>query len=672
MTVFYLLCALLADDRGLYFGSPGGTVTVADVKPADGPLSVEFRFKTLEKLKGSYKVVSRWDPAAKDGDRGAFFVELGASGKIAFGLLGQNGAAKTVAAHAPWKENTWHHVSAVWDGTEASVIVDGKKSASEKFEGPLAATKLPLVIGQASDPKSRTKEAFEGFLCDVALWNGVHEADPKAALTGKEPNLAAFLPLRGSAGGGTLSPSLARSGWCATPWWSDEKPDRAAVHLFAYDAGLADPDRQILVRNEAIGEIGILWQEKKSQKVNVTWVAAGLGEPRTVPLKGLDAALLAAGCSDAKGNLYYLMIEGAAGDKVKASMFLAAPDGKPLREAPFDTTQNANNVYNYGGRWVGSMAVNKDTLCLILPRTMHMSPDGLRHQGAIAVTFGLDLSKPQNLGQTSGHSFGNLVTVDDKSGFVGLDLGDNYPRGVDLHHIDRASKNSRVIFTYKTAHGTSARGGSPPYPEISTNGKTFYKWSNDNATYTELGGLVEGRFSYSVIFSTDRSPEGKVLDNSRIGVANEPRDLAMLRIVKNFEKAPGGSQVSDALMAGPPIPGSKPETGGFFDFGGKWQDQRVTGVIWLTHYAPGEAAHSPQLFERKDGTILVLWEKSGGTNPGLWALTVDESGKPHGEAAPLNLSLSLGHEMLPVRLGTRLYTLAEDRGAARLCFLREE
>lgn len=657
-----ILLALLAQDRGVYFGSPGGTVTVADLKTIEGPFAVELRFKTLEKLKGSYKVVSRWDPTSKD-DRGAWFVELGSSGKIAFGLLDAQGNSKTAVARVQWKEDVWHHLVCVWDGAEAVVTLDGKKAASEKFEGPLAATKLPLNVGYAPDPKNRAKDCFEGFLADVAVWNG----PPVAPLTGKEATLAAWLPLRGKAEG--MSASLSRSGLVVTPWWTDEKPDRPYVHLFSYDPGLVDVERRLLVANESLGEAGLLWQDK-AKAVHATWVPASLGEPRTISLKGLEGAVLAAGTADAKGNLYYLMIEPTPGDRVKAQMFLATSDGKPLKEAPFDTTQGANNLYGYGGRWVGSMAVNKDTVCLMLPRTMHMGGDGLRHQGAIAVTFNLDLSKPQNLGQTSGHSFGNLLTVNDKGEFIGMDLGDNYPRGVHFHRIQRASKESRVLFTYKTAHGTSPRGGSPPYPEISGNGKTYYKWSNDNGTYTELGGVVEGRGSYSVLFATDRSPEGKVLDNSRIGIPNEPRDLAMLRIVKQFEKAPGGSEVSDALMAGP-VPGAKPEAGGFFDFGGRWQAQRVTGVIWLTNYASGEAAHAPQLFERKDGTITVIWEKTG-PGAGLWALNVDESGKKLGEAIPLGLKLTLGREMLPKRLGARVFSLAQDGAAARLCFLRDE
>jgi hypothetical protein len=669
MPVILALAALLADERGLYFGAPGGTVTAEEVRSADGPLSVELRFKALEKPKGSHKVVSRWAPEAKEADRGSFFVEIG-PGKIAFGLLDAKGTAKTITARVPWKEEAWHHLLCVWDGSEAAIHLDGKKSASEKFEGPLAATRRPLVVGAAADPRNRARDFFEGFVSDVALWNAVREPDPKARIAGTEPGLALFLPLRGKVEGAAVSPSLARAGWCATPGWFDENPDRPWLPLFQFDAGVADPERQILVTNEALGEAGVLWQDKKSREVRISWVPASLGEPRTIPLKGLDGAVLAAGTADARGNLYYLMIGSTPGDAVKAAMYLAAPDGKPIRESPFDTSPAANNVYAYGGRWVGSMAANKDTVCLMLPRTMHMGGDGLRHQGAIAVTFGLDLSKPQNLGQTSGHSFGNLLTVNEKGDFIGMDLGDNYPRGVHFHRIGRAGKESRVLFTYKTAHGTTPRGGSPPYPEISGGGKTYYKWSNDNGTYTELGGVVEGRASYSVIFATDRSPEGRVLDNSRIGIPNEPRDLAMLRIVKNFEKAPGGSQVSDAIMAGP-VPGSKPETGGFFDFGGQWQAQRVTGVIWLTAYAPGEAAHAPQLFRRRDGTVTILWEKTG-PGAGLWALTVDESGKKIGDAFPLGQNLRLGREMLPRRLGPRIFTLAQDGPAPRLCFLRDE
>lgn len=663
------------DEQGLYFGSPGATVTIPDIAIPEGatPLTIEFRFKTIERLRSSFKVVARWDPQSKEADRGTFFVELGSSGRIAFGLLSSQGTSKTVTARAAWQDGAWHHVAAVWDGKEAAIHVNGKRVAGERIEGfgKLATSNRPLVIGPATDPKVRSKEFFEGFISDVAIWNSVVPTPAAAPLTGQERDLSAYFPLRGKADG-KLSPSLARAGWCRTSWWFDEKPGRPYLHLFSYDPGIVDAERTLLVSNEAKGEVGILWQAKTSLKVSVAWVDVSLGEPRTVELKGLGGAKLAAGATDAKGNLYYLMIEQAPGDRVKAAMFLSTPDGKPFKETPIDTSKGGFNIYAYGGRWAGSMAIGKDSGCFILPRTMHMGGDGLRHQGAIAVTFPMDLSSFRNHGQTSGHSFGNLLTLGSRGEFIGLDLGDNYPRGVHLHRIANNVRTSRVVFTYKTAHATTPRNDSPVYPEISGNGKTYYKWSNDNKTYTELGGVVEGKTTYSVIFSTDRSPEGKVLDNSRIGIASEPRDLAMVRVVKNFEKAPSGMQVSDSLMAGIP-PGSKPETGGFFNFAGRWVDQRVTGVIWLTNYASGEAAHAPQLFLRKDGTILIVWEKTGGADgPCLYALTIDESCKKLSGPIRLGSNLEMARESIPLRVGDRLFTLTPEGSRTLLTFVRDD
>jgi hypothetical protein len=664
------------DEPGFYFGVPGATATLPEIPIPDGatPLSVEFRFKAIEKLTSSLKVVSRWDPQAKGSDRGTFYIELGPSGKIAFGLLAASGISKTITARAAWQEGVWHHVAAVWDGREASLHVNGKRVAGETLEGfgPLASSRLPLVLGPAADSRGRTKESFEGFLSDVAVWNSVVSTPSAAPLSGRETGLVAYVPLRGKAGNLTLSPALARAGSCRTAWWYDANPGRPYLHLFTCDPDIGDPARAILIAHESRGEVGILWQEKGSLKVRLTWVGSAWGEPRTIEAPGLPGALLAAGAGDARGNVYTLMVEPGPGDRLKAAMFAFTPDGRLLKEAPLDTSSAAYNIYEYGGRWVGSMAISKDSGCFILPRTMHMGGDGLRHQGAIAVTFAADLSRFQNLGQTSGHSFGNVLTVGSRGEFLGIDLGDNYPRGVHLHRIAAGARTSRVVFTYKTAHATSPRNGSPVYAEISGGGRTFYRWSNDNQTYTELGGLVEGRATYSIAFATERSPEGKVLDNRRAGIPNEPRDVAMLRVVKNFEKAPEGMQVSDAIMAGLP-PGSKPETGGFYDFGGRWVDQRVTGVLWLTNYPPGEAARAPQLFRRRDGTITILWEKTGGSDgPCLYALTVDESGRKLWGPARIGADLALAREFLPVRVGERIFTLIREGSRTLLAYLQDK
>lgn len=686
---------------GLYFGSPGGAVTVAPLSLPESPaaLAVELRFKLLARFTGACPLVTQWAPTSKESDRGRFSVTLGSSGDVCLELLGAAGKPRAVRAHATVREGTWHHLLVSWDGTEVVFALDGKRFGSETIEGfgPLAASALPLVIGASPDPKKPGKGCLPGFISDVALWSvarGVEAGTVAAPLTGSEPGLSAFFPLRepastgavkdraGKSGEAQLSAALARTGWCRTPWWFESDAARPYVHLFVCDVLGAEAGpaavRQILVGNEARGEVGVLWQDATTQEVRVTWMAPNLEEMRTIPLKGMTDGTLAAGAAGPRGELVFLMIQTAGEDNaddasLRAALYLAAPDGKPLRELPLDTSQDHLNITAYGGRWVGSMAYSKDTICFILPRRMHRSADGLQHQGGVAATCAADLSRFQILGQTSGHSFGNLLTVNARGEFIGLDLGDNYPRGVHLHRITRANLSSSVVFTYKTAHATTPGRGFPVYPEISRTGKTFYKWSNDNNTYTELGGVVEGKSCMLVAFATDRSPEGKVLDCSRIGVTDEPRDLVLMRVQKNFERGSGGPKVSDSVLVGLP-PGATAETGGYFDFAGNWVEQRVTGMVWLTHYPPGEAAHAPQLMRRRDGSLLLLWEKSGPDGASLWAMGVDENAKPMSAPIRLGMDLRLVPEGVPLRLGERIFTLATDArgGGGFLCFVRDE
>ena len=700
----------------LHLGEPGGAVEVAGFKLPDdaAKLTIECRFKALDKLKQSVNLVSQWGGLPNDPDPGCFFLGLTSTQQILFGLRNQQNVTKTVTGGS-WKIGTWYHLAAVWNGEQAALYLDGKPVATQKLAdlGPLASSKLPLVLGPPA-AKERRPAFFEGFLSDVAIWNTAREADAitqglTQPLAGTEPDLAAFFPLReaspqplvrsrgGAALEGRLAEGLARVGWCMTVPWSDPKPDRPFVHLFSYDlsktpraeegqaapaAGPPGAARQFLVSNDKTKQAGVLWQDPNSKTVHVTWVDAALSSHRTSALPGMADGTLMAGTSDPQGNLYYFIVQQLPGDHpetvaLKASMHLVRPDGKAVTEKPLDMGKNAFNCYSAGG-WRDSMAFAGGMVGLIFPRTMYMSGDGLRHQAAIAATFPADLSDVKLLGHTSSHSFGNILVpalagpTGAATGLLGVDLGDNYPRGVHLHRISQGKKASKVVFTYKTAHGTSARNNSPVYAEISSPGRTFYKWSNDNATYTELGGVVEGQASCTVVFSTDRSPEGKVLDNSRIGVNGDPRDLAMLRVARNFERKPGGSEVSDALMVPGDPPGAPPETGGFFDFGGGWTKQRVTGVIWLTNYKQGEAAHAPHLLRRRDGSILILWEKTGPDGPSLWAMTVQESGRQVTEPIRLGIDLHLNREDPALRIGNRIFLLASEKGGrTRLCFVTD-
>lgn len=708
-----------ADDFGLCFGGGGTVEAPAPKLPPDGKqLCVAFRFKALAPVTAAVRVVSQWSDEPKAADAGAFHVDLMPGNKIAFTLRVGKGRSDTVTSKETWTPQAWHQVIATWNGAEAAVYLDGKPLGARKIDAaqvPVSA--LPLTIGQPGPAVSKPGQlppAFIGFVGDVAMWDVAPAPDAIAGRAAKpiaagEPGLRTYLPLREPAPAeveketisgqdAKLSPSLARTGWCATPLWDQPAPARPNLNLFSYDLSapargastgseaaptLVKPARMILLQNPKTQQFGVLWQDHASNGIYITWIDADLKGHETFRLKSMDDGMLAGGCTDPSGNLCYLEIQKTPANRdaatpLKAFLHGAAATGKPLGEVPVNTAnaENGLNVWNYGP-WRGSMAYSNNAFGLVLPRTMYKSPDGLNHQGAIGVVFPAnDPSKYKNLGQITGHEFGNMLSVGSAGEFLCIDLGDCYPRGINLTKFSGAGKASRVVFTFKTQHATEPRNGSPKYDEISKDGKTYYKWSNDNNTYTELGGVIEGRVSDSVIFSTDRSTEGKVLDNSRaFSKCDDPRDLAMVRIVKNFDQVRSDNEVSDALLAGGAPPGSTSETGGFFNFAGNWTKQREAGVIWLTHHKTGEAAHAPHQVRMPDGTILILWEKTGPDGAELHATKVNEEGKILAEAIRPGAELHLNREdkFLPAP-GGRAFLLATDTttGAARLCFVYDE
>jgi hypothetical protein len=713
-----LSSSAFAEDFGLCFGSGGTVEAPAPKLPADGKqLCVEFRFKALAPVGASaVRVVSQWSDDIKSADGGNFHLDLLPGNRAAFTLRVGKGRTDTVTSKEAWSLQSWHHLLATWNGSEAALYLDGKQIGSRKIDGAtVPISTLPLTVGQAPGlaKTAQTPPVFKGFVADVAVCGILPTADAVGQRAGKsidaeQQGLAAYLSLRGSAPAETvkervsgqdarISPALARTGWCMTPMWDQPAPEQPNLHIFSYDlsaparnAGTASdavpamnkPSRMILLQNPKTQQFGVLWQDKGSNGIFITWLDADLKAHEAFRLKSMEDGILAAGCTDPNGNLCYVEIQKVPANRdaakpLQAILRAAGSNGKALGEVPISTgdAKDGLNVWSYGGRWVGSMTFSNGAFGLILPRTMYKSPDGLNHQGAIGVVFPAnDPSKFRNLGQITGHSFGNMVSVNSTGEFIGLDLGDCYPRGVNLTKFTAASKSSRVVYTYKTEHSTSPKQGSPKYDEISVGGKTFYKWSNDNNTYTELGGVVEGRVSYSVIFATDRSTEGKILDNSRaFRSCDDPRDLAMVRVVKNFEGIQSGHEMSDNILAGGVPAGSTSETGGFFNFVGNWTKQRQTGAIFLTKHKSGEAAHAPHISRLPDGNILILWEKTGPSGAALHATKVTEEGKVVGEWVRPGSEFHLNREDKIISAGGRAFLLSTDKsGGVRLCFVYED
>ncbi|MFT4842791.1 MAG: hypothetical protein ACI8UD_001341 [Planctomycetota bacterium] len=684
--------AVSQDGFHLYFGHGGNVIVEQPKLPApDQGMTLECWFRGAKRLRSPVPLLAIETDRKKDKDLGLFKLTLSASNSLNFTLHNATGQSQSVAGLGKWFDGSWHRATATWDGLMMSVYVDGRQLAQKEAKGfaPLATSQHALKIGPVNAAKARRPIRFPGCIGGVRVWDrGLTAAEVTAggneigciasyALTAREP----VDEVRNEVGAGStakLTDDLATAGWLRTRSWPPADNAKAAsnrgLDFYCYDlAGVVTGSgRHILVEHAKQKRVGVLWQDSQDDGIAVTWIDPTLRSHVTHELTDAVGMRLAGGTTDEVGNVYYLTIQDAQqnraeGFEVAAVMHKSRFDGTDAIQRALDVSKRGVNIYDFSSGVLRSASLrhSKGTIGVMLPRRMHKSGDGLRHQGAIALTFSAkDLELTHHHGQTSGHSMANLLTVNKKGRFVALDLGDNYPRGVHLHEFDKSKRTSRLVFTFKTQHATRAKGGYPVYDEISGDGRTFYKWSNDNAVYTELGGLVENKRSYTIVFATDQSLDGRVLDNSRaFRGCDDPRNLALVRVVKDFGRAPGGSEIGDALMASLP---RKPvvETGGYFDFSGGWHKQRVVGVTWLTRYAAGEGAHAPQLLPREDGNILVLWEKTGG-DASLRAMVIEPDGTVVHEEFALPFSTKLNRQDRVLVTSDRTYLLASDRGGER-------
>jgi len=113
--------------------------------------------------------------------------------------------------------------------------------------------------------------------------------------------------------------------------------------------------------------------------------------------------------------------------------------------------------------WLGMLIKTKLHGCF--PRVTLAGGDGRNHQ-ACSIPI-LDAKNLQIKRKSSGssHSWANFVT-NHKSGFLAVDLGDNYPRGVNTHLL-ASEQTSKVVYQFKTHHATQ-KNGKDIYDDIST------------------------------------------------------------------------------------------------------------------------------------------------------------------------------------------------------------
>lgn len=212
-----------------------------------------------------------------------------------------------------------------------------------------------------------------------------------------------------------------------------------------------------------------------------------------------------------------------------------------------------------------------------------MHPDGKNHQaGHWWILNGSTLEKKQYHWGAS-HSFANAaMRTEDGTSFLGFDLGDANPRGVQIHRLDRHlgpfTWTSDGEWSYKKKSVTL-------YPIKGKHG--------ENAIYSEIGhpGLVEVDDGILAFFVGEDSPqEGQWV--------NAPRDIGLVKVSSDLH----------TIMS--------PDTTG-----------RPTGVNFITNHSSREELGTRlKTFKLSSGRILIsyeIWTQHGYSRTELMELDKD-------------------------------------------------
>ena len=464
-----------------------------------------------------------------------------------------------------------------------------------------------------------------------------------------------------------------------------------------------------LHHNPATKKIAIVWQDQSSLAIYLTWTnKTGCN---SILLPNSRTELLAAATFDDRDSLYYLTIQrgdGKPNNGRTATLYKTGLSGNLINSRSLDTSKSGDGLDMVGFKPNASLQYANGMLGLMLGRYMFQSDDGLNHQGGIAVVFNANtLEQQKNWGQTSGHSFGNVMICNAAHEFIAMDLGDNYPRGVHLHRFTQNFITSKLVYAVKTQHGTTANNPAgtafPSYDEICTQQQAYYKWSNDNSTYAELGGIVESADGYSIFFIGEPDANKKALNNARVGsLLNDARNIGMVKVKREFapqsfsQNNSTAGQVISALILGEiqllgqlagqlknyiteaqikssvdnvVLSDGVEETGGYYAFAGAWIEQKNTGIVWQTDYADKELKNASRLKAVKiaENKILLLWEVwKPSTYVNTFAMLVDSLGHKLSFPVSLGTHVRLSRSDDPLVRGNNVYLVMGNQAESKL------
>ncbi|MCB1143986.1 MAG: hypothetical protein H7A24_09815 [Leptospiraceae bacterium] len=351
---------------------------------------------------------------------------------------------------------------------------------------------------------------------------------------------------------------------------------------------------QIVLHKNPDGGICIAWKDSEKENLHLTELNSSLEIKNELSIK-MKFPLFGGYSKDDSGNYYIVFArENRDGDfRANISLMKYSPTGKQLGNFDLPIDRENFDVMSPISAASSRVLFADGKVAVHMGKTQHKNKsDGLNHQSAIFFVVDSNTMKMDTDLSTkwvASHSFDQRLLFDGKD-FVTLDLADNFPRGFSL----RKPSGSRVIFTYKTQH---IKGENR---------------SNDNNTYSELGGLANDESGYLVLGSSEKSFDNKVTGK----YLNESRNLFMLLVDYDFPSkevlSKDGKRHSN--LVNPEIIISEGENSKeifFYDYGGGKNYQQRVGVVWLTDYSDSskENVARPKLVKLGMNKFMALWEK---------------------------------------------------------------
>jgi len=410
--------------------------------------------------------------------------------------------------------------------------------------------------------------------------------------------------------------------------------DDAQRHRSPYDRGTTYGRNELFHQvTKSDGTEGVMWQEYGNNMVGkpvyITWFSADKETSTTELITAADHNPWLCGATTiGNGNIVYMEaadVNNWASNELMTSWSIGSYDysdawmveydpvsKKEQGRTPLDT--DALDLFDFSEQTaVLRYDSRTDKVAVVVNHLITKRSDGIHHQ--VGDGFIWDPSTrtwetfPQRLGS---HSFQNtLITASDSAGFLGLGFYDGSPsRGIGIFGMSRdgftAFQTGWAPYQVKCMHGSSAQNpitgeSFSKYEEISVDGKTFYKWSNDNQVYGEVAmpGIVETPDDDGLlIFFTGEPPslDSSTAENHEV-VIQMPRNLGWVKVHKDLSQRKVLSQ-------------GQSETGGFYGFRGGWTAQSHSGINWLTDFKEKWLAiGKPKSVRLAPNRILLMWEQ---------------------------------------------------------------